>query len=54
MRDEEEFVNIIEYLGNEWSNGWDKRSCRINGRGEILLFDRDIEDLYISTKYIVS
>ena len=51
---EEYFFNTGKYLGAEWSNVWDKRICIINGSGERLWFDIDIEYLNSSTKAIVS
>ena len=54
MSYEEYFFITGKDLGAEWSGGWYKRSCRSNGRGESLWFDRDIEDLDSSTKAIVS
>ena len=54
MSNEEEILNTGEYLGAEWSNVWDKRICIINGSGERLWFDIDIEYLNSSTKAIVS
>ena len=55
MSDEEEFVNNGKYLGGKWSDGWDKRNCRINGRGGGGVgFDIRIEYINSIPKSVVS